>query len=163
VRVVDDLDRRIDRGQDRPVVRALAAAVREHVRHHGAQPAVTPRDPRPVRGEHPAGHHVVEVPERLGRPGGVDRAARVDLERGMIEERIVDGLELVERVASQRDDPVEDREPLVVRALRRVLEVRDLALVVRACLVRGCRDGRANDQQVAVDIAEHGRNLARNG
>jgi protoheme ferro-lyase len=136
------------------VVARLAAAVGEHVLHHRAQLPIADRDPRAVGGEHSTGGDLGEVAEHLARAGRADRAVGVDLERGVAEERLVGRLELVQRIAAARDDRVADRQPLVVRAARRVVEVGDLALVVGAGLVAGGGDGRADDQEVAVDVGE---------
>ena len=128
------------------VVHRLDAAVLEHVRHDRAQRAAGHADPRAVGSEHAAGHHVGHLGQRLARAARTYRAVAVDLEPGVIEERFVRGLELIDRIAAARDDRVEDRQPLVVGAARRVLEVRDLALVVRARLVDRRRHGWADDQ-----------------
>ena len=52
-------------------------------------------------------------------PAGMDEAVAIDLELFEIEERIVGRFELVDRIAAERDDTIEDRQPLVIGAARR--------------------------------------------
>ena len=124
VRVVDQRDQAGglgEAGEQLVVIGGLVDAVGQHVRHERAEPvlAFVERDPRAVGGEDPAGLDVAQVAEHGRRAGGADVAAGVDLERGVAEVGVVVRLRRVDGVAAAGEDPLADRDPLVVGAARR--------------------------------------------
>src|SRR5690606_13905727 len=109
-----------------------------------------------VGGEDAAGGDLVHVAEGaavLAAEGAVGLEAEI----AGVEEAVVLRLDVEDGVAAEGEDALADREPLVVGAARRVLEVRDLALVVHPGLVHRGGNRGADDEQGAMHLTEYAR------